>query len=36
MDYILTSDKLTKTYGQKDAAKDVSLHIRQGDIYGLI
>lgn len=36
MDYILTTDKLTKTYGQKDAAKDVSLHIRQGDIYGLI
>ena len=36
MDYILTTDKLTKTYCQKDAAKDVSLHIRQGDIYGLI
>ena len=36
MDYILTTDKLTKTYGQKDAAKDVSLHIREGDIYGLI
>ena len=36
MNYILTTDKLTKTYGTKDAAKDVSIHVREGSIYGLI
>lgn len=36
MNYILTTDKLTKTYGSKDAAKDVSIHVREGSIYGLI
>ena len=36
MDYILTTENLTKTYGQKDAAKDINIHIKEGSIYGLI
>ena len=36
MDYILTTTNLTKTYGKKDAAKDINIHVREGDIYGLI
>lgn len=36
MDYILTTDNLTKKYGEKRAADAVSLHIKKGDVYGLI
>lgn len=36
MNYILTTQNLTKTYGKKDAAKDINIHIREGEIYGLI
>ncbi len=36
MDYILETNGLTKLYGQKAAAREVSLHIREGEIYGLI
>jgi ABC-2 type transport system ATP-binding protein len=36
MDYILTTNGLTKTYGKHNAANNISIHIRQGDIYGLI
>ncbi len=36
MEYILETQGLTKIYGQKAAAKDVNLHIREGEIYGLI
>ena len=36
MDYILETQGLTKVYGKKEAAKDISLHIREGQIYGLI
>lgn len=36
MDYILETQNLTKVYGQKEAVKDVNLHIREGEIYGLI
>ena len=36
MDYILTTDNLTKIYGQKRAADAISLHIKKGDVYGLI
>lgn len=36
MEYILETQGLTKIYGQKEAARDVSLHIREGQIYGLI
>ena len=36
MEYILTTDKLTKAYGDKRAADEVSLHIKKGGVYGLI
>lgn len=36
MNYILTTENLTKTYGKKDAAKDINIHVREGEIYGLI
>lgn len=36
MDYILTTNGLTKTYGKHNAADHISIHVRQGDIYGLI
>ena len=36
MDYILETQGLTKVYGSKEACKDVDLHIREGEIYGLI
>ena len=36
MEYILTTDNLTKIYGDKRAADAVSLHIKKGDVYGLI
>lgn len=36
MEYILETKGLTKVYGHKEAAKDVDLHIREGQIYGLI
>lgn len=36
MDYILETKGLTKVYGRKEAARDVNLHIREGQIYGLI
>lgn len=36
MEYILTTDNLTKTYGEKHAADKISLHIKKGDVYGLI
>lgn len=32
----MTTDNLTKTYGEKRAADTVSLHIKKGDVYGLI
>ena len=36
MEYILTTKDLTKVYGEKTAAKDINIHIRPGQIYGLI
>ena len=36
MNYLLTTTNLTKTYGNKDAAKDINIHVREGEIYGLI
>ena len=36
MEYVLETQGLTKVYGTKEAAKDVDLHIREGQIYGLI
>ena len=36
MSYILTTDNLTKKYGEKTAAGNINIHIREGEIYGLI
>ena len=36
MDYILTTNELTKTYGKYNAANEVSIHVQRGGIYGLI
>ena len=36
MEYLLTTDAITKQYGRQKAVNAVNLHIRQGDIYGLI
>lgn len=36
MEYILTTERLTRKFGETIAVKDVSLHIRPGEIYGLI
>ena len=36
MEYILETQDLTKVYGKKEAAKDINLHIAEGQIYGLI
>lgn len=36
MNYILTTDNLTKLYGKNPAADNVNIHIKKGEIYGLI
>lgn len=36
MEYILTTNNLSKRYGSVVAADKVNLHIRKGEIYGLI
>ena len=36
MEYLLTTDCLTKQYGKQKAVNGVNIHVRQGDIYGLI
>lgn len=36
MSYILETNKLTKTYGKKKALDSASIHVEQGDIYGLV
>lgn len=36
MDYILTTNNLTKAYGKKKAADAVNLHVKRGEVYGLI
>ena len=36
MEYILTTENLTKTYGTAIAANNISLHIKKGEVYGLI
>lgn len=36
MEYLLTTNSLTKQYGTHKAVNAVNIHIRQGDIYGLI
>ena len=36
MDYIIETNELYKHYGDKIAVNKMSLHIKKGDIYGLI
>ena len=36
MEYILTTENLTKTYGKAVSAGDINIHIKKGDVYGLI
>lgn len=36
MDYILTTNNLTKRYGTKNAAEKINIHVRKGEVYGLI
>ena len=36
MDYILETENLTKNYGRKKALEEVSIHVEQGAIYGLV
>lgn len=36
MEYILSTSGLTKQYGKNKAVNNVNIHIKQGDIYGLI
>ncbi|MCM1192471.1 MAG: ATP-binding cassette domain-containing protein [Butyrivibrio sp.] len=36
MEYLLSTENLTKQYGRKKAVDNVSIHVRQGAVYGLI
>lgn len=36
MGYVIETFGLTKTYGNKDAVKDINIHVKEGAIYGLI
>ena len=36
MSYILETDNLTKQYGRKKALDNVSIHVGEGEIYGLV
>lgn len=36
MDYILSTENLTRKFGKKVAVDKVSIHVQRGDIYGLI
>ncbi len=36
MEYVVTTEKLTKIYGKKAAVQDIDLKIGEGEIYGLI
>lgn len=36
MDYLLSTNNLTKQYGRQKAANAINLHVKQGAIYGLI
>ncbi len=36
MEYVITTDKLTKKFGKKSAVLDVDIRVREGEIYGLI
>lgn len=36
MDYMITTEQLTKTYKKFTAVNNLSLHIRKGSIYGFL
>lgn len=36
MDYVLQTDNLTKAYQKSKVVNHVSMHVKQGDIYGFI
>jgi ABC-type lipopolysaccharide export system ATPase subunit len=36
MDYIITTEKLTKKYKNFTSVSNVSLHVRKGSIYGFL
>ena len=36
MEYILTTENLTKIYGKHRAADEINIHIKKGEVYGLI
>lgn len=36
MTYILRTDRLTKTIGEKNIVTDVSMHVKKGEIYGFL
>ena len=36
MEYVIETNGLTKKYGEKRAVDKASVHVRKGDIYGLI
>ena len=36
MEYILTTENLTKAYGNFKAADQINIHIKKGEVYGLI
>lgn len=36
MEYVIETNALTKKYGEKIAVNEMSLHVKKGDIYGLI
>lgn len=36
MEYILTTENLTKVYGKHRAADQINIHIKKGEVYGLI
>ena len=36
MEYILTTENLTKAYGKHKAADQINIHIKKGEVYGLI
>ena len=36
MEYLLETNNLSKLYGKHKAVKNVNMHVRKGDIYGLI
>jgi ABC-2 type transport system ATP-binding protein len=34
MEYILTTENLTKAYGKHKAADQINIHIKKGEVYG--